>query len=73
VLKKDALLQKYQPRAQGIADKVGSYPINDRDGFYVGFAASGYGIMYNTRYLRANSLPAPKEWDDLKKPIYFGH
>ena len=29
--------------------------------------------MYNTRYLRANNLPAPKEWDDLKKPIYFGH
>jgi phosphoglycerate transport regulatory protein PgtC len=73
VLKKDALLQKYQPMAQGIAGKVGSYPINDRDGFYVGFAASGYGIMYNTRYLRANSLLAPKEWDDLKKPIYFGH
>ena len=73
VLKKDALLQKYQPKAQGVADKVGSYPVNDRDGFYVGFAASGYGIMYNTRYLRANSLAAPKEWDDLKKPVYFGH
>src|SRR5262249_44312428 len=28
---------------------------------------------YNTRYLKANDLPAPKEWDDLKKPIYFGH
>jgi phosphoglycerate transport regulatory protein PgtC len=73
VLKKDALLQKYKPSAQGIADKVGSYPVNDRDGFYVGFAASGYGIMYNTRYLRANSLAPPKEWDDLKKPAYFGH
>jgi phosphoglycerate transport regulatory protein PgtC len=73
VLKKNSLLQKYKPKAQGLADKVGSYPINDPDGFYVGFAASGYGIMYNTRYLRANSLPAPKEWDDLKKPIYFGH
>jgi phosphoglycerate transport regulatory protein PgtC len=73
VLKKNALLQKYKPKAQGLADKVGSYPVNDPDGFYVGFAASGYGIMYNTRYLRANNLPAPKEWDDLKKPIYFGH
>ena len=73
VLKKNGLLQKYKPKAQGLADKVGSYPVNDPDGFYVGFAASGYGIMYNTRYLRANSLPAPKEWDDLKKPIYFGH
>jgi phosphoglycerate transport regulatory protein PgtC len=73
VLKKNSLLQKYAPKAQGIADKVGAYPVNDPEGYYAGFAASGYGIMYNTRYLRANGLPAPKEWDDLKKPIYFGH
>jgi phosphoglycerate transport regulatory protein PgtC len=73
VLKKNLLLQKYAPKAQGLADKVGAYPVNDPEGFYAGFAASGYGMMYNTRYLRANSLPAPKEWDDLKKPIYFGH
>jgi ABC-type Fe3+ transport system substrate-binding protein len=73
VLKKDSLLQKYKPKAHGIAEKVGSYPVNDPDGYYIGFAASGYGIMYNTRYLKANDLPAPKEWDDLKKPIYFGH
>jgi phosphoglycerate transport regulatory protein PgtC len=73
VLKKNSLLQKYQPKATSIADKVGAYPVNDPSGFYFGFAASGYGIMYNTRYLRANNLPPPKEWDDLKKPIYFGH
>ncbi len=73
VLKKDKLLFKYQSQAPGIAQKVGTYPINDPDGFFTGFAASGYGIMFNTRYLRANNIPAPKEWDDLKKPIYFGH
>jgi phosphoglycerate transport regulatory protein PgtC len=73
VLKKDSLLQKYVAQAQGIAAKLGSYPINDPEGFFIGFAASGYGIMYNTRYLRANNLPAPAEWDDLKKAIYFGH
>jgi iron(III) transport system substrate-binding protein len=73
VLKKNALLQKYTPKAPGIAAKVGIYPVNDPDGYYAGFAASGYGIMYNTRYLRANNLAAPKEWDDLKKPAYFGH
>jgi len=73
VLKKNSLLQKYTPKAQGLAGKVGAYPVNDPEGFYVGFAASGYGMMYNTRYLRANNLPVPKEWDDLKKPIYFGH
>jgi phosphoglycerate transport regulatory protein PgtC len=73
VLKNDKLLQKYQPKAKGIAQKVGAYPVNDPDGFYVGFAASGYGIMYNTRYLKANKLAAPKEWDDLKKPTYYRH
>src|SRR5215213_3716923 len=73
VLRKDKLLQKYQPKAQGLAAKVGAYPVNDPDGYFTGFAASGYGMMYNTRYLRANNLPPPKEWDDLKKPIYHGH
>jgi ABC-type Fe3+ transport system substrate-binding protein len=73
VLKKNSLLQRYQPKAEGLADKVGAYPVNDPAGFYTGFAASGYGMMYNTRYLRANNLAPPKEWDDLKKPIYFGH
>jgi ABC-type Fe3+ transport system substrate-binding protein len=73
VLKKDKLLFKYQSQAPGIAQKVGTYPINDPDGFFTGFAASGYGIMFNTRYLRANNIPAPKEWEDLKKPVYFGH
>lgn len=73
VLKKNNLLQKYKPEAKGIATKAGSYPINDPDNFYTGFAASGYGIMYNTRYMKANNLPIPKEWDDLKKPVYHGH
>jgi ABC-type Fe3+ transport system substrate-binding protein len=73
VLKKNSLLQKYKPKAEGIAAKIGSYPVNDPDGFYMGFAASGYGIMYNTRYMSANNLPLPKEWDDLKKSVYFGH
>jgi ABC-type Fe3+ transport system substrate-binding protein len=73
VLKKGKLLAKYTPKAQGIPDKVGAYPINDPEGYYIGFAASGYGIMYNTRYMQANKLPAPKEWDDLKKAAYFGH
>ena len=58
---------------KGIPSKVGSYPVNDPDGFYTGFAAAGYGMMWNTRYLKANKLPAPKEWIDLAKPIYFGH
>lgn len=73
VLKGDGLLQKYTSKAKGIPSKVGSYPVNDPDGYYTGFAAAGYGIMWNTRYLKANKLPAPKQWSDLTNPVYFGH
>ncbi len=73
VLKGDDLLVKYDVKVQGIPDKVGAFPVHDPDGYYKGFAASGYGIMWNTRYLKAKNLPAPAEWSDLKKPVYFGH
>ena len=73
VLKGDGLLQKYQVKVKGIPEKVGAFPINDPDGYYKGFAASGYGIMWNTRYLKAKKLPVPKTWADLAKPIYHGH
>jgi ABC-type Fe3+ transport system substrate-binding protein len=73
VLKGKALLQKYTPKATGIPDKIGAFPINDPQGHYFGFAASGYGIMWNTRYAQANKLPEPKEWQDLAKPAYFDH
>jgi len=73
VLKSDGLLIKYTPKAKGIPEKIGSYPINDPDGYYIGFAGSGYGIMWNTRYLKAKKIPVPKEWADLKKPVYHNH
>ena len=73
VLKNKKLLQAYKPKATGIADKVGSYPVNDPDGYYFGFAASGYGIMWNERYAKANRLPEPKEWQDLAKPAFYDH
>jgi phosphoglycerate transport regulatory protein PgtC len=73
VLKGDGLLAPYSPKAKGIPEKIGSYPINDPDGYYIGFAGSGYGIMWNTRYLKAKKIPAPKEWNDLKKPVYHNH
>ena len=73
VLKGDGLLAKYVPEATGIPEKIGSYPINDPDGYYIGFAGSGYGIMWNTRYLKAKKIPVPKEWNDLKMPVYHNH
>lgn len=73
VLKDKKLLQAYKLKAQGIPEKVGAYPINDKDGYYFGFAASGYGIMWNERYAKANKLPEPKEWQDLAKPAFHDH
>ena len=73
VLASEKLLQKVEVAAKGIPDKVGSYPINDPEGFYRGQALAGYGLMWNTRYMQANKLPIPKEWADLTKPIYHWH
>ena len=74
VLKRDRLLAKAPDVANPkVPAKIGSYPINDPEGFYFGQALAGYGIMYNTRYLKANKLEAPKEWTDLLKPQWFGH
>ncbi|MEO5734930.1 MAG: extracellular solute-binding protein [Rubrivivax sp.] len=53
--------------------KVGNYPINSPSGLYLGQALAGYGLMWNTRYMAANKLPAPRQWADLTKPIYHGH
>ncbi|MBB6262362.1 ABC-type Fe3+ transport system substrate-binding protein [Paenochrobactrum gallinarii] len=73
VLKERNLLSKFTPTVTGLPDKVGSYPVNDPDSYYFGFAASGYGIMSNDRYLEANSLQKPLEWADLAKPEYHDH
>ncbi len=53
--------------------KIGNYPINDPKGYYLGQALAGYGLMWNTRYLAAHQLPAPAQWADLVKPVYFSH
>jgi phosphoglycerate transport regulatory protein PgtC len=53
--------------------KVGNYPINNPQGLYLGQALAGYGLMWNTRYLAANKVPAPAQWADLMKPVYFNH
>ncbi len=73
VLSKENLLEKLPDFNPAIPAKIGDFPINDPNGFYKGQALAGYGIMFNTRYLKANDLPAPREWADLAKPMYFGH
>ena len=73
VLAGENLLQKFDGRNPAVPAKIGNYPINDPEGYYYGQALAGYGLMWNTRYLKANKLPDPKEWADLVKPVYHGH
>ncbi len=73
VLAKENLLEKLSPMNPAIPAKIGDFPINNPAGFYLGQALAGYGIMFNTRYLKANDLTPPKEWADLAKPAWFGH
>ena len=73
VLAKDGLLTKYDGANKAVPAKIGAYPINDPEGFFYGQALAGYGLMWNTRYLKAHKLTAPGQWADLVKPAYFGH
>jgi phosphoglycerate transport regulatory protein PgtC len=74
VLAKENLLAKVTDLVNpAVPKKVGQYPVNDPEGYYLGQALAGYGLMWNTRYLKANRLPEPKEWADLVKPVYHGH
>lgn len=73
VLSSAKLLAKIGIGDPSLPQKIGNYPINDPEGYYRGQALAGYGLMWNTRYLKANNIPEPKEWADLVKPVYFGH
>jgi phosphoglycerate transport regulatory protein PgtC len=73
VLSREKLLAKIENPNKDAPSKIGNYPVNDPQGYYLGQALAGYGLMWNTRYMKANKLPDPKEWADLTKPVYFGH
>ena len=74
VLARNKLLQTAPETVNKAAPaKIGNYPLNDPQGLYYGQALAGYGMMWNTRYLKAHKLNAPKEWVDLTRPEYFGH
>lgn len=73
VLSSSKLLTKIGIGDPSLPQKIGNYPVNDPEGYYRGQALAGYGLMWNTRYLKANNIPEPREWADLVKPVYFGH
>jgi phosphoglycerate transport regulatory protein PgtC len=74
-LKADGLLDKVSLPKEVLGrmpPRIGSFPLHDPDGTYWGFAVSGYGLMWNTRYLALRKLPAPREWTDLADARYHG-
>ena len=74
VMKRDNLLDKASDLAnKDVPAKIGNYSINDPGGRYLGQALGGYGLMWNTRYMKANKVPPPAEWADLTKAVYIGH
>ena len=74
VLAREKLLQAAPEVKNAQApSKIGNYPLNYPENLYYGQALAGYGLMWNTRYMKANNVPTPKEWADLVRPEYFGH
>lgn len=73
LLKRANLLAPLQPRKTGAPQTIAGYPVNDPDHRYLGFAISGYGLVYNPSYLTARALPVPRNWADLAAPVYAGH
>ncbi len=73
MLKQSGHLRKLTGAGQPAAKRVAGYPLDDPDGYYKGFAVSGYGIMWNTEYLARYNLKTPVTWDDLANREYAGH
>jgi len=73
VLKEAGHLQRAFSQSDNEVARIGSYPIDDPDGFYKGFAVSGYGIVWHQDYLKRHALKAPKNWRDLTQRSYAHH
>lgn len=73
VLKNSGNLARISPRGIDAPDEIGGFPINDPSGYYLGFAVSGSGLLWNESYLQRHGLPAPKEWEDLLDPVFHRH
>ena len=73
-LRRNDLLQPLDGiRNPAVPAVVGDLSIDDPAHFFLGQALSGYGIMWNTRYLEARGIRPPAAWSDLAQPEYFGH
>jgi len=53
-------------------NQIGPNQIYDPDKYWVGVAASGFGIVFNRELLGRLGLPEPTTWNDLTDPRLFG-
>ncbi|QIB33964.1 ABC transporter substrate-binding protein [Ancylobacter pratisalsi] len=73
LLKMEGRLAPLAPRDTGTPPVVAGYPVNDPNDMYLGFALSGYGVVWNEAYLARQGLAVPRRWRDLTAPVYHGH
>ncbi len=72
VLKQSQHLRRLSDKER-LSHMIGDSPVDDPDGYYRGFAISGYGLMWNREYFAARNLTTPTQWADLTRPEYFRH
>ena len=72
-LQAERMLQAHKANTRGIPKVISGVQISDSNNEYTGYALSGYGFMWNTRYLKIKNLPVPKNWEDLVDSKYFNH
>jgi ABC-type Fe3+ transport system substrate-binding protein len=56
---------------EGIPPTCAGAPVHDPAGLWFGVALSGFGILYNRPLIERLGLPAPGDWEDLGRPVYF--
>jgi iron(III) transport system substrate-binding protein len=66
-LKREGVFAPYEPRGTRIPEAY-----RDPDDFFVSHWITVNGFLVNTRVAEARSLPIPRTWDELARPIYKG-
>ena len=72
-LKRLDALQPYKATMRGVPKVISGVQLSDSDNYFTGYALSGYGFMWNVRYLKIKELPVPNNWESLSDSKYFDH
>jgi len=71
---KEGLLLAYKSKDwANIPATYAGVPAKDPNGYWTGYAVSGFGLQLHADYLKRYNLAEPKTWADLLNPVYRGH